>query len=288
MANNKYTVMELEAIKHLCKCVNSVASLPTDLIADTNVATNTTYSSYKIDAEMSALENDIQRYVDTALAGLNKLTKEVIDDKALVVKENVLYLYKDPTSVDNNYMQMMLINGVVVELGATEVDFSNIYSKTEVNDKFALKIDLDVLTTSFNDLVTSVDNKIDKDSIVTVLDDTVTDGQVASALLTKTEFDKTNAKLGELCNKKIYCGEAWGTIVNGVLSVKNPIGKTGNAIVTMKYSSQNRPIGYSITAQVTVSSLNFYFRRHRESNGAELEAFPPDGTEIVISYMIFY
>ena len=79
MANNKYTVMELEAIKKLCKSVNLIANLPTNLIADTNVATNTTYSSYRIDAEMSALENDIQRYVDTALAGLSRLTKEVID-----------------------------------------------------------------------------------------------------------------------------------------------------------------------------------------------------------------
>ena len=162
MANNKYTVMELEAIKKLCKCVNSVASLPADLIADTNVATNTTYSSYKIDAEMSALENDIQRYVDTALAGLSRLTKEVIDDKALVVKENVLYLYKDPTDMNNGYMQMMLINGTVVELGATEVNFSNIYSKDEVDDKFALKIDLDVLTTSFNNFATAIEKKVDK------------------------------------------------------------------------------------------------------------------------------
>ena len=62
MANNKYTVMELEAIKKLCKSVNLIANLPTDLIADTNVATNTTYSSYRIDAEMNALENDIQTY----------------------------------------------------------------------------------------------------------------------------------------------------------------------------------------------------------------------------------
>ena len=181
MANNKYTVMELEAIKKLCKSVNLIANLPTDLIADTNVATNTTYSSYRIDAEMSALENDIQTYVDTALAGLNKLSKEVIDDKALVVKENVLYLYKDPSDMNNDYMQIMLINGVAVELGSTTCDMSEYYTNTEIDDKFALKIDLDVLTTSFNNLVTSVDKKIDKDKIVTVLDDTVTDEQIASA-----------------------------------------------------------------------------------------------------------
>ena len=238
--SKNYTVMELEAIKKLCKSVNLIANLPTDLIADTNVATNTTYSSYRIDAEMSALETDIQAYVDTALAGLNKLTKEVIDDKALVVKENVLYLYKDPADINNDYMQMMLINGVAIELGSTTCDFNSVYSKDEIDAKFALKLDLDVLTTSFNNLVTSVEKKIDKDKIVTTLDDTVTDEQVASArivvdeldlkandsevvkktdiattldntatdeqvasaLLTKTELDKTNAKLGEKASKE--------------------------------------------------------------------------------------
>lgn len=187
--SKSYTVMELEAIKKLCKCVNLVASLPTDLIADTNVATNTTYSSYKIDAEMSALENDVRAYVDYALAGLNKLTKEVIDNKTLVVKENVLYLYKDPTDMNNDYMQMMLINGTAVELGNTTCDMSGYYTNTEVDDKFALKIDLDVLATSFNNLVTSVEKKIDKDKIVTALDGTVTDEQVPSARIVVDELD---------------------------------------------------------------------------------------------------
>ena len=99
-------------------------------------------------------------------------------------------------------------------------------------------------------------------------------------------MDKVNASLGELCNKKIYCGEAWGTIVNGFLSVANPIGKAGNVIATMKYLSKNNPVGYSITTQVTLSTVNFYLRWHRESDG--VEAYPPDGTEIAISYMIFY
>ena len=101
-----------------------------------------------------------------------------------------------------------------------------------------------------------------------------------------TELDKINANLGGLCNKKIYCGEAWGTTVNGVISKTNPIGKAGNVIATMKYASGGKPLGYSITTQATLSSLNFYFRWHRESDG--VEAYPPDGTEIIISYMIFY
>ena len=97
-------------------------------------------------------------------------------------------------------------------------------------------------------------------------------------------MDKVNASLGELCNKKIYCGEVTGTIVNGAISTINPIGKVGNAIATIKYTGS--PVGYSVTTQVTLSAINFYFRWHRESDGAE--AYPPDGTEITMSYMIFY
>ena len=242
MANKNYTLMELEAIKKLCKSVNLIANLPTDLIADTNVATNTTYSSYRIDAEMSALENDIQRYVDTALAGLSRLTKEVIDDKALVVKENVLYLYKDPSDMNNDYMQMMLINGVAVELGSTTCDFSSVYSKDEIDDKFALKIDLDVLTTSFNNLVASVEKKIDKDKIVTVLDDSVTNEQVPSAkavfngLESINDFSvqvvKENLDLNDMTETGIYFFPQAYTPAN------IPVGVNGWLLV-MKGSSSN-------------------------------------------------
>ena len=97
-------------------------------------------------------------------------------------------------------------------------------------------------------------------------------------------MDKVNASLGELCNKKIYCGEVTGTTVNGAICTINPIGKVGNAIATIKYTIL--PRGYSITAQTTESELNFYLRWHRESDG--LEAYAPDGVEMTISYMIFY
>lgn len=99
-------------------------------------------------------------------------------------------------------------------------------------------------------------------------------------------MDKVNANLGELCNKKIYCGEVAGTIVDGVISVRNPIDKTGNVVATMRYISQSNPLGCSITTQMTLSSINFYLRWHRESDNRDV--FPPNGTEIIISYMIFY
>ena len=121
-------------------------------------------------------------------------------------------------------------------------------------------------------------------SDVETVEDKTWSSQKTSDEIAKVETE-LNANLGELCNKKIYCGEVMGTVVNGCISTSNPIGKAGNIIATIKYANGN-PYGYSVTAQATLSELNFYFRWHRESDGAE--AYPPDGIEITISYMIFY
>ena len=155
MANN-YTTTSLEALKYICSVINKTVDLPNTVISDASIATNTTYSSFKLDKEFTTLEDELKHYTDTAIAGLNKLTKEIINDKALVVKDNVLYLYKADDNPSNDYMQMMMINGVAVELGSTQVDMSDYYSKTDSDNKFAAKLDLDTLTTSFNDLKTVI------------------------------------------------------------------------------------------------------------------------------------
>ena len=210
--SQQYTTMSLEAVKLLCSVINKTVDLPSTVISDTSIATNTTYSSHKLDKEFTTLEDELKHYTDTAIAGLNKLTKEIINDKALVVKDNVLYLYKAADDPSNDYMQMMLINGVAVELGSTQVYMSDYYNKTDSDNRFAAKLDLDTLTTSFNDLkdvigdtsllknttlvedvqelYTGLNDRVKIADIATTLDNTVTDGQVASALLTKTELDK--------------------------------------------------------------------------------------------------
>ena len=125
---------------------------------------------------------------------------------------------------------------------------------------------------------------------VQIDDETTSTDTVWSSKKTSDEIAKVetelNASLGELCNKKIYCGEVMGTIVDGYICTSNPIGKVGNVIATIKYQSNLAPRGYSVTAQTTLKELNFYFRWHRDSDDAE--AYPPDGIELTISYMIFY
>lgn len=145
-------ILSHEALSFLCNCINNTVNLSKDIVLDTAIQTSSTYSSYLIENKLKQLKEENETYANSLVAGLNKLSKEVINDKSLITQENILYLYKSDTDTSNNYMQMMLINGVSVELGTTEVDLSTIYSKQECDSKFGAKLDLDTLTTSFNDL----------------------------------------------------------------------------------------------------------------------------------------
>ena len=202
-------ILSHEALSFLCNCINNTVNLSKDIVLDTAIQTSSTYSSFLIENKLKQLKEENETYANSLVAGLNKLSKEVINDKSLVTQENILYLYKSDDDTSNNYMQMMLINGVSVELGTTEVDISTLYSKDECDSKFGAKLDLDTLTTSFNDLKTTLGNealtttaqtlkgginelnsgKIDKTSITTTISSTSTDEQVPSALAVKTELD---------------------------------------------------------------------------------------------------
>ena len=147
-------ILSHEALSFLCNCINNTVNLSKDIVLDTAIQTSSTYSSFLIENKLKQLKEENETYANSLVAGLNKLSKEVINDKSLVTQENILYLYKSDDDASNNYMQMMLINGVSVELGTTEVDLSTLYSKDECDSKFGAKLDLDTLTTSFNALKT--------------------------------------------------------------------------------------------------------------------------------------
>ena len=243
----KYTVTSLEALKLLCSIINKTVDLPNTVISDTSIATNTTYSSYKLDKEFDTLEDELKHYTDTAIAGLNKLTKEIINDKALVVKDNVLYLYKAADDPSNDYMQMMLINGVAVELGSTQVDMSDYYNKADSDNRFAAKLDLTTLTNSVND-------KIDKASILTANDPSATDDQVYSAKAINAELDVVVKKTD--ISTTINSASTDDTVPSSKAVYDNTLGEAINS--SDKYGSDILyfPCGiYRITSDVLASSF---------------------------------
>ena len=58
--SQQYTTMSLEALKLLCSTINKTVDLPSTVISDTSVATNTTYSSFRLDKEFDTLEDELK------------------------------------------------------------------------------------------------------------------------------------------------------------------------------------------------------------------------------------
>ena len=64
--------LSLDAIKYICNLINQTVDLPSTILDDLNIATNTTYSSYRLDTLLKALKDENIKYCDEAIAGLNK------------------------------------------------------------------------------------------------------------------------------------------------------------------------------------------------------------------------
>ena len=174
--DNYFTKAEIEAM--------------TDLILDTEVRTDKTYSSSKIYADIQQCLEDSKTYTLKELGKFGGVSYKIVSSTSEMTSESIIYLLENGNTYD---MYIVEENGATTKIGDTNVNLSDYYTKTEVDNDFLKKVDADGKYAT----ITTVDGKVDKDKIVTTLNDSVTDKQVASALLIKTELDKTNAKLGE-------------------------------------------------------------------------------------------
>ena len=225
--NDQAVVLNRESLQYLANCIRLVHSLP-DLLNDVLPSQTTTYSSYKVTELLNTLNTDLQNYVNNALGNLSNLKKKIVsvaptDDSA---DEDTIYLVQDASG---GYEQYLKINGVVTSLGSTSA-INNVYTKTESDGKFALLSTLNSLITvvgGLNDLTTTdktsivnainelkteltshtsdtdihittaerdkwnkVEDKVDKTSILTAINDTPSDSNLLSEKAIKSELDK--------------------------------------------------------------------------------------------------
>lgn len=177
MANHEYKILSEDSIKYLCSLIRDVSALPSSLIDDINVQTVTSYSSFKLEQLLTTLKQENEEYADALVAGLNKLTKEIITDQSQITNENVLYLLLID-STNSIYQQWLLINGTPTMIGTTEMSLDSVYSKDEADSKFATKqsvtdintvIGTETLSTTSTTLKGAINEVYDKSSEGTML-----------------------------------------------------------------------------------------------------------------------
>ena len=186
--------LSLDAIKYICNLINQTVDLPSTILDDLHIATNTTHSSYKLDTLLKALKEESIQYCDAAIAGLNKLSKEVITDKSQITNENTIYLLLTDAS-KNIYEQWLLINGTPVMIGTTEMNLDNVYTKDEADARYSLLTDFNDLKDSFDALKDEIGTETLSTTSQTVkgaINEVANKSTIVS--LTKAEYDALATK----------------------------------------------------------------------------------------------
>ena len=173
---NELTVADIEDMLGL-----SQEQLETmaNLIADTEVRLDKTYSSSKIYQDIQQCLNDSKTFTLLELGKFSGVSYKIVASTSEMTSDSIIYLLANGNTYD---MYIAEENGATTKIGDMDIDLSQYYTKTEIDNDFLKKVDADGKYAT----ITTVDGKIDKDKIVTALDDTVTDEQVPSA---KSVFD---------------------------------------------------------------------------------------------------
>ena len=210
---NELTVADIEAMLGL-----SSEQLETmaNLIADTEVRLDKTYSSSKIYQDIQQCLNDSKAFTLLELGKFSGASYKVVASTSEMTSESIIYLLASGNTYD---MYIVEEDGTTTKIGNMDVNLDDYFTKAEIEADYLKKADADGKYAT----ITTVDGKVDKDKIATVLDDTVTDEQIPSA---KTVYNTTVYK-----NIKTYClfsqlGLSSGCSVGDIFNAM-PIGSIG-------------------------------------------------------------
>ena len=174
MAQELYT-LSLDSIKYITGLINQIVNLPTDVINNTNLADNLTFSNIHIKNLIDQCLIDANTEAQKLVGALTHLTCEKTTTQPTLdgSEINVIYLH----SIDGNppFQQFLKISDTeLIDLGSTSISLNDYLTATEIASTYAKQVDLNTLTDE-------VTNKVDKTSITTTIDSTSTDTQVPSA-----------------------------------------------------------------------------------------------------------
>ena len=229
IANNLYEFEEYteEEVANLIDLSEEEVAELTRVINDTTVALNKVYSNKKVEDLLSELEVTCNKYADEKIGGLAGIHLAYVDALPTTGEDNVVYILKSTTGGNDT---LNLYNNGWISIGEFAVSLDNYYDKAEVDALLNDKANANEVI-SQNDVVSDMSNvssstvlstaglevelnkKVDKDSITKVLDNTVTNEQVASA---KAVYDTTVDKNIKTYTMLEQIGLASGTTVSEI------------------------------------------------------------------------
>lgn len=153
---NELTVADIESMLGL-----SQEQLETmaDLIADTEVRLDKTYSSSKIYQDIQQCLNDSKAFTLLELGKFSGASYKVVASTSEMTSESIIYLLASGNTYD---MYIVEENGATTKIGDMNIDLSDYYTKAEIEADYLKKADADGKYAT----IVTVDSKVDKTDIV--------------------------------------------------------------------------------------------------------------------------
>lgn len=155
-----------------------------DLISDSEVRLDKTYSSSKIYTDIQDAISSCKQYVLIELAKKSTGSFKKANDTTEVTDGNYLYLIMN--SVTSKYDIYALVDSNVELLTSVDVNLDDYLTKTDAENTYLKKTDADGKYAT----ITTVDGKVNKADISTTISSTPSDEKVVSEKAVKTELDK--------------------------------------------------------------------------------------------------
>ena len=161
------------------------------IILDSQVRLDKTWSSSKIYTDLQQCLNDSKTFTLQEFAKASKASYHVVSATSEMIDKSVIYLMPNSTNYD---MYIVESDGTPTKIGDTTIDLSQFYTKIEIDNDFVKKTDADGKYA----LITTVDGKVDKTSILSSISSNPSDDNLLSEKAIKSELDnlKTNFQDG--------------------------------------------------------------------------------------------
>lgn len=189
------------------------------IILDAEVRLDKTWSSSKIYTDIKQCLDDSKAYTLAELGKASGASYKVVSSTGEMTEQKYIYLMSDGSGSYNMYI--VEDDGSTTQIGNTNINLSDYYTKTEIDSDFLKKTDADGKYAT----ITTVDGKVDKTSILTSTPSTVTNEQVYSAFVMNTILSGKEGVANYIAepidvntvtkNIKGWCENLTGTTPNG-------------------------------------------------------------------------
>ena len=183
LQNNDFDELDLDTIKTLLGLTPEEIQKMSDLISDSEVRLDKTYSSSKIYMSIQAAIDTSKTYTLSEIGKMSGASYKVVNSTSEMTDERIIYLLASGSTYD---MYIVEADGTPTKIGDTTIDLSDYLTKTDAENTYLKKTDADGKYAT----ITTVDGKVNKADISTTISSTPSDEKVVSEKAVKTELDK--------------------------------------------------------------------------------------------------